>query len=486
MSSSLSPDLDTLLGDLERSIQERGISKGGEVFVTSSETRNTEERIVSSNGGTMKEDSKTHLLSSSPIHQNINELDSLLSDLSHAKYSNSTTEMTREAFVETTRTRVEEIAEYSVVEKKKQRPELISKDLLQRTPEKDALHRELTLKNGSVIENGNQWGYLGYGVWENNNKAASSATQELDTLMTSLNTFQIKDAPLTTGEVPLKAASLDEMLGDLKDNMNQQAFERRKRPIVGQVITALERCGIRSTLPAFTVMRSWGGKPYCEADYHRLFSPKCRSCGQAILDKCISALDSTWHPEHFKCFSCKGPFGEDGFHEHDGKAYCKGCFFGSFAPKCGGCSGPIQDQYISSLNAQWHRIALSAPNADPPSRTETSLSTVGSLTVRHIIIPCEDPCVRDATRPYRDAALLLCFESSTPNTLYVPSASSNSTKGLSRNRGISLIVMSAMIDSLGEGYLKITLSPLILIYPQIFEGSAITTQERKLVKSKRI
>eukprot|EP00096_Caligus_rogercresseyi_P007722 TRINITY_DN2571_c0_g1_i1.p1 TRINITY_DN2571_c0_g1~~TRINITY_DN2571_c0_g1_i1.p1 ORF type:complete len:466 (+),score=144.93 TRINITY_DN2571_c0_g1_i1:497-1894(+) len=371
MSSSLSPDLDTLLGDLERSIQERGISKGGEVFVTSSETRNTEERIVSSNGGTMKEDSKTHLLSSSPIHQNINELDSLLSDLSHAKYSNSTTEMTREAFVETTRTRVEEIAEYSVVEKKKQRPELISKDLLQRTPEKDALHRELTLKNGSVIENGNQWGYLGYGVWENNNKAASSATQELDTLMTSLNTFQIKDAPLTTGEVPLKAASLDEMLGDLKDNMNQQGVRTTEKgscfacskPIVGQVITALGKMWhpehftcvhCHEELGSLNFFER-GGKPYCEADYHRLFSPKCRSCGQAILDKCISALDSTWHPEHFKCFSCKGPFGEDGFHEHDGKAYCKGCFFGSFAPKCGGCSGPIQDQYISSLNAQWHR-----------------------------------------------------------------------------------------------------------------------------------
>ena len=25
-----------------------------------------------------------------------------------------------------------------------------------------------------------------------------------------------------------------------------------------------------------------------------------------------------------------------------------------FAPKCGGCSRPIMDNYISALNRQWH------------------------------------------------------------------------------------------------------------------------------------
>jgi hypothetical protein len=33
-----------------------------------------------------------------------------------------------------------------------------------------------------------------------------------------------------------------------------------------------------------------GGKPYCEDDYHSLFSPRCAGCNGAILDKCISAL----------------------------------------------------------------------------------------------------------------------------------------------------------------------------------------------------
>ena len=29
-------------------------------------------------------------------------------------------------------------------------------------------------------------------------------------------------------------------------------------------------------------------------------------------------------------------------------------YFSMFAPKCGGCSRPIMDNYISALNRQWH------------------------------------------------------------------------------------------------------------------------------------
>ena len=44
--------------------------------------------------------------------------------------------------------------------------------------------------------------------------------------------------------------------------------------------------------------------------------------------------------------------GDDGFHEKDGAAYCKDCYFGQFAPKCGGCNLPITENYISALNKQ--------------------------------------------------------------------------------------------------------------------------------------
>ena len=36
---------------------------------------------------------------------------------------------------------------------------------------------------------------------------------------------------------------------------------------------------------------------------------RCARCDGAILDKCVSALDKTWHPECFVCGSCGDPFG---------------------------------------------------------------------------------------------------------------------------------------------------------------------------------
>lgn len=72
------------------------------------------------------------------------------------------------------------------------------------------------------------------------------------------------------------------------------------------------------------------------------------------LQKCVTALEKTWHTEHFFCAQCGQQFGEEGFHERDGKPYCRADYFDMFAPKCGGCSKPIMENYISALNTQWH------------------------------------------------------------------------------------------------------------------------------------
>ena len=39
--------------------------------------------------------------------------------------------------------------------------------------------------------------------------------------------------------------------------------------------------------------------------------------------KCITALEKMWHPEHFFCAQCGRLFGEEDFHEKNGKPYCK-------------------------------------------------------------------------------------------------------------------------------------------------------------------
>lgn len=72
------------------------------------------------------------------------------------------------------------------------------------------------------------------------------------------------------------------------------------------------------------------------------------------MQKCVTALEKTWHTEHFFCAQCGKQFGEEGFHERDGKPYCRDDYFDMFAPKCGGCNRAIMENYISALNSQWH------------------------------------------------------------------------------------------------------------------------------------
>lgn len=61
------------------------------------------------------------------------------------------------------------------------------------------------------------------------------------------------------------------------------------------------------------------GKFYCIV----LFTSKRRTWNEFLLQKCVTALDLTWHPDHFFCAQCGRPFGDDGFHEKNGKAYCR-------------------------------------------------------------------------------------------------------------------------------------------------------------------
>ncbi|XP_022229941.2 leupaxin isoform X1 [Drosophila obscura] len=163
---------------------------------------------------------------------------------------------------------------------------------------------------------------------------------------------------------------LDSMLGNLQANMSRQGVNTVQKgccnacekPIVGQVITALGKTWHPEHFTCNHCSQELGtrnfferdGFPYCETDYHNLFSPRCAYCNGAILDKCVTALDKTWHTEHFFCAQCGQQFGEEGFHERDGKPYCRNDYFEMFAPKCNGCNRAIMENYISALNSQWH------------------------------------------------------------------------------------------------------------------------------------
>ncbi|XP_077016112.1 paxillin isoform X2 [Tamandua tetradactyla] len=205
--------------------------------------------------------------------------------------------------------------------------------------------------------------------------SASSATRELDELMASLSDFKFmaqgkagNSSP--PGGAPKPGSQLDSMLGSLQSDLNKLGVATVakgvcgacKKPIAGQVVTAMGKTWHPEHFVCTHCQEEIGsrnfferdGQPYCEKDYHNLFSPRCYYCNGPILDKVVTALDRTWHPEHFFCAQCGAFFGPEGFHEKDGKAYCRKDYFDMFAPKCGGCARAILENYISALNTLWH------------------------------------------------------------------------------------------------------------------------------------
>ncbi|KAG5896459.1 hypothetical protein JTB14_002600 [Gonioctena quinquepunctata] len=343
-----------------------------------------------------------------PFNNNLDELDSLLMDLS-SKYGTSTPDNMNGSGGNYNGTLHESggrsPANYS-------RPSSAQSTL--NRPSVDSLLDELN--SGDVIyagpkkvvitvkETKTETGYPGETelisaqVTATHTPAASTATRELDDLMASLS--NIKAAPVfvhtLTATVnqglqhhtvtdsqyarPIKATqsqseppakqNLDSMLGNLQADMSRQGVNTSQKgccnacdkPIVGQVITALGKTWHPEHFTCAHCSQELGtrnffereAKPYCEPDYHNLFSPRCAYCNGPILDKCVTALEKTWHMDHFFCAQCGKQFGEEGFHEREGKPYCRDDYFDMFAPKCGACNRAIMENYISALNSQWH------------------------------------------------------------------------------------------------------------------------------------
>lgn len=57
----------------------------------------------------------------------------------------------------------------------------------------------------------------------------------------------------------------------------------------------------------------------------------------------ITALGKTWHPEHFTCTHCNQELGTRNFFEREGHPYCETDYHNLFSPRCAYCNGPILD-----------------------------------------------------------------------------------------------------------------------------------------------
>lgn len=102
------------------------------------------------------------------------------------------------------------------------------------------------------------------------------------------------------------------------------------------------------------------GKPYCENDFNALFCPTCYHCKQPITDKCVTAGDMKFHPQHFMCTGCgKDLMGikHEVFEEH---VYCTPCYGTNVRRKenptqiCGRCKGVIEGEWVLFNNQPHH------------------------------------------------------------------------------------------------------------------------------------
>ncbi|XP_003738170.1 transforming growth factor beta-1-induced transcript 1 protein [Galendromus occidentalis] len=108
-----------------------------------------------------------------------------------------------------------------------------------------------------------------------------------------------------------------------------------KKKLSGQTVTALKKnwhpgcflCGkCAMSLIGKDEFMEQANKPYCKECYHNTFSPKCAKCGEAIKAKCVTAMNKTWHPEHFACAKCTMPIDVDNkFKVAQNKPYHNGC-----------------------------------------------------------------------------------------------------------------------------------------------------------------
>jgi len=96
------------------------------------------------------------------------------------------------------------------------------------------------------------------------------------------------------------------------------------------------------------------GEFYCEEDYYNSFNPRCGHCNEIIKGEYITALNKSWHPDHFVCAVCSKPFEGSQFRKHDDKPYCDEHYAELFKVECATCGKNIVGQVFEALGKKYH------------------------------------------------------------------------------------------------------------------------------------
>ncbi|TPX36723.1 hypothetical protein SmJEL517_g01248 [Synchytrium microbalum] len=140
-----------------------------------------------------------------------------------------------------------------------------------------------------------------------------------------------------------------------------------RQPVDGQYIEAIGkhyhkdhflcRCGRLLTYQKYIEK---DGAAWCKKCFGEEFAPRCAYCSEPIHERAINALGKSFHIEHFFCCQCGKNFGaQEGFLEHEGKAYCEEDYLNLFAQKCNRCGAGLIGDYIIAMDAYWHQACFS-------------------------------------------------------------------------------------------------------------------------------
>ncbi|KAG4065483.1 hypothetical protein HA402_009044 [Bradysia odoriphaga] len=150
--------------------------------------------------------------------------------------------------------------------------------------------------------------------------------------------------------------------------------------VTGRIITALNKSWhpdhfvcLKCDKPiSGSTFNERDGSPICSDCFLQYFSEICASCKKPIKGKIIKALGQTWHEDHFVCGGpCMKPMSGESFFERDGKPYCREDFENIFAAKCKGCEKPISDKAIVALEAKWHKDCFKCKACQEPITANT-------------------------------------------------------------------------------------------------------------------
>lgn len=92
-------------------------------------------------------------------------------------------------------------------------------------------------------------------------------------------------------------------------------------------------------------------------------------------------MGKTWHPEHFVCTHCQEEIGSRNFFERDGQPYCEKDYHNLFSPRCYYCNGPILDvsSWVQVVPPEAQRGHITWPSSHS---LETGIHTQAGCTAR--------------------------------------------------------------------------------------------------------